>query len=115
MQNYRIQRLYPKTEAVLQATAVKAIFAYQAQEPDLQLKSMDLVQVGMEVRVTTVLQTRLQDSPCWKAQEAALQATVVRGITAFRLSDFEAEQKRVNREYENKLKWSEIRNRNLFK
>lgn len=30
-------------------------------------------------------------------------------------SDFDTEQKRVNREYENKLKWSEIRNRNLFK
>jgi hypothetical protein len=28
-------------------------------------------------------------------------------------SDFEAEQKRVNRDYENKLKWAEIRKRRL--
>jgi hypothetical protein len=28
-------------------------------------------------------------------------------------SDFEAEQKRVNREYENKQKWAEIRKRRL--
>jgi hypothetical protein len=45
----------------LVAIAIRGISACQAQEPDLPLKNMALVQVDMEVRVTTVF--RLSDGP----------------------------------------------------